>query len=81
MSQCPTCETILGFHGGFPIVQGRVWGALGVLGKKELFNPTNMVQTRGPKFRGWLMALGFFLPQALMLFSFKLSTLVIFNIL
>lgn len=33
MSQCPSCETIVGFHGGFPIRQVGVWRVSGVLGR------------------------------------------------
>lgn len=45
----------------------------------QIFNAT----THGTdsKCRGWVTGLRFLLPQAPMLFSFKLSTLVIFNIL
>lgn len=58
-----------------------MWTVSGVLGTTWIFNTITTVQTYRSKFRGWVATLRFLLPQAPVLFSFELSTLVIFNIL
>lgn len=80
MSECPPYEAVLGFHGISPYSRSEC-RVSGVLGRAWIFKATTMVQTHGSKCRGWVAALRLLLPQAPMLFSFKLSTLVIFNIL
>lgn len=79
MSQCPSGETIVGFHGGFPIRQVGVWRVSGVLRRVRNLQPRYYGYR--PIFRGWMSALRFLSPPAPMPLSLKLSILVIFNIL